>query len=44
MNKDNINNMASINDAALTRSGVNRFDEYDSRLKENAYSVEGFYN
>ncbi|MFW5790103.1 MAG: hypothetical protein ACOCQF_02915 [Halanaerobiaceae bacterium] len=44
MINEKIKNMASINDAALTRSGINRFDEYDSRLKENAYSVEGFYN
>lgn len=44
MIKKNINNMASMSDAALTRNGVNRFDEYDSRLKENQYSVEGFYN
>ena len=44
MTKETIDNMASMSDAALTRSGVNRFDEYDSRLKENQYSVEGFYN
>ncbi|WP_270454124.1 hypothetical protein [Halonatronomonas betaini] len=44
MIKETIDNMASMSDAALTRSGVNRFDEYDSRLKENQYSVEGFYN
>ncbi len=44
MIKENIENMASMSDAALIRNGVNRFDEYDSRLKESAYSVEGFYN
>ena len=41
---ENVENMATMSDAAITRSGVNRFDEYDSRLKENQYSVEGFYN
>ncbi|MGM0420756.1 MAG: hypothetical protein ACQEQG_07130 [Bacillota bacterium] len=42
MKLKNPRDLTALQDASFARGGVNRFDEYDPRLKENSYSVEGY--